>query len=77
MSGTCSQCRFSHQGQQAGAAALFCRRYPPTLIVRDQPAVRVAGFREPQGGGMGMFGWHPPVPAAGTCGEFQPPEVSQ
>lgn len=70
MTGTCQQCQHAHQGQQAGATALFCRRYPPTLIVRDQPAQRVHGFRDPVPGGLGMFGWYPPTAPEGTCGEY-------
>jgi hypothetical protein len=77
MSGKCQDCRWAHQGTQMGASALFCRRYPPMLIVRDQPAVEIRGFREPQPGGMAMFGWHPPVPPEGSCGEYQdPPQVA-
>ena len=78
MTGKCQDCLHSHQGSQAGATALFCRRYPPTLIVRDQPAARVPGFRDPQPGGMAMFGWFPPVPPEGTCGEHSAaPDVVQ
>jgi hypothetical protein len=62
----CSDCKHSWLGEQMGAVGLYCRRYPPhVMLVPARPGeVRIASV-------------HPAVDKNETCGEFHHAQATE